>query len=138
MDSEPQDEHPVKSWGPTVLLALVVLIALVAVGGWLWQRYDPFFVQRPAVRDAKALLDSARQRPLTDEEFEAAVGLLGADTPFARTSAVTALELEAGRSPQRKQRVIAALTEHQQAADPAFRQAVGQALGRLQPVQQGP
>ncbi len=138
MASDSQGERTVRSWWPTALVVLIILIVLGFLGAWLWQRYDPFFAQRPAVRDTKGLLDIARQRPLTDDEFEAAVGLLDSDTPFARGSAVTILELEAGRSPERKARAVTALAEHRQAADPSFRQAVGQALGRLQPDTQGP
>lgn len=74
----------------------------------MWQRYDPFVLERPANREARGLLDAARQWPLADDEFSNAIGLLGSGEMIARLTVVAILELEAGRSPERKRQVVAA------------------------------
>ncbi|QJW98663.1 hypothetical protein [Frigoriglobus tundricola] len=101
-DPDPDLEPPARArWR----VWLIVLVALVVASGalvWLWQKYDPFFMDRPDMREATALLDSGRKRPLTDEEFERAVALLDAATPAAQLSAVATLEADAARQPARR------------------------------------
>lgn len=130
MSTESDETRSAGSKWPVAVSALVLLLLLLLVGAWAWRRYDPFYTSRPAVRDAQALIDTARHRPLTDAEFDAAVGLLGADEPAARLAAVAVSELQAGRSAERKRRVVSALTEAERAADPAFGRSVSQALTR--------
>ncbi|MBX9627290.1 MAG: hypothetical protein K2X82_26035 [Gemmataceae bacterium] len=141
MSSASPHEARARSRRRAYLIAAQVGVGLVvagAVGAWLLQRYDPFFVQRPAVREAKALLDAASRRSLTDEEFSRAIGLLDVDTPFARVSAVTVLEVEAGRSPERRARAVEALERCRQTTDVTVSRAAAQALARLRPEPKGP
>lgn len=115
-----------------ILLGVLIVVAcLVGVGLKAWPQFDPFVFQRPANASARTLLDKARQRPLSDEEFEAVVALLELQEQNARLMGIATLQLEARRSSERKAQVVAGLTKYRDAPDPAFRDAVRQALERL-------
>ena len=133
MPSDPYDDRPGGSPWLLILLALTILIVigLSVTGMWLWRRYDPFILNRPSVRDAKALMDVARQRPLADEEFESVIRHLRSDTAIAQLSALATIELEAGRSPERKTRAIEALTDALPNADATVRPSFERVLGRV-------
>ena len=128
----PEPEAQKRSRPPWVVWALipVALIILSAVGIWLWDRYDPFVMERPDMRESMALLNTVRTRPLTDEEFDNAIALLSADTPAAQLSAVATIEVDVAHTPSRRDRAIAALEQCPKSA-PATRQAASTAATRI-------
>lgn len=117
--------------GRMVGLAVLAFAALAAVGVWAWQRYDPFFAERPEVRKADALRGAARGGPLTDEQFADALGLLGSGTPAAQLTIITTVEVDAARTPDRRGRAVEALRECERTAEPPVGPAAGAAAGRL-------
>ena len=118
-----------------VPLALVFAGVLVAVGVWLWQTYDPLFVHRPEVKEAKSLMDASQAGILSDGDFDRAIALLDCDIAFPQLAAMGILQLAAERSPLRRDRVIAALEQCSQKAEPQVRQAAATTLTRMQSKQ---
>lgn len=118
------------------LLAVVVVTLLIGVGlpvGYLvWQKYDPFVNRRPANRESRELMEAARKRPLTDEEFGRAVGLVNSTEAIAQLSAMATVQLEAGRDLARREAALAALVKCQQtAADPDVARSAGITIARM-------
>ena len=118
-----------------VPLSLVFAGMLVAVGVWLWQTYDPLFVHRPEVKEAKSLMDTAQAGTLSDGDFDRAMALLDCDIAYSQLVAITLLQREAERTPQRRDRVIGALEQCSQKAEPQVRQAAATTLTRMQSKQ---
>lgn len=119
-----------------VLLALVFAGVLVAVGVWLWQTFDPLFVHRPEVKEAKSLMDASQVGTLSDGDFDRAIALLDCDIASSQLAAMGILQLEAKRTPQRRDRVIAALEQCSQKAEPQVRRAAATTLTRMQSKQE--
>ena len=119
--------------GNRLWLWLLLLLAAVAlgVGVWAWQAYDPFVMSRPAVKAARELVDVARQRPLTAEEFERAVALVEHHEPVAQLSVIAVLQLEGGRDPARRDAAVAALARCQKSCDAGVCGAASTAAARL-------
>lgn len=119
-----------------VILALVSAGVLVAVGVWLWQTFDPLFVHRPEVKEAKSLMDASQVGTLSDGDFDRAIALLDCDIASSQLAAMGILQLEAKRTPQRRDRVIAALEQCSQKAEPQVRRAAATTLTRMQSKQE--
>jgi hypothetical protein len=119
-----------RRWGP-LLLAMLLVVLLGSVGALLWQRYNPFFDRQPVVREATDLRDAARRGPLTDEEFERVLVILGSGNEVAQLSAIATIELEVSRAPARRDRATDALEQCQQKAEPRISQAAKVASARL-------
>lgn len=138
---EARDKPPKSKWRRRLLfLAPLVLLAavLVVVGLRLWKEYDPFVMDRPAMKEAKGLLDASRAGPLGDREFDRAIALLGSDTPAAQLAALTTVQLEAERTPARRERAIAALDGLPESAPANVRQAAQLTAGRLREPPKAP
>lgn len=134
---EDEGARPRKSRAVWVLVA-ALLVACGVGAVWLWKRYDPFVMDRPDMREASGLLGAARHRPLTDEEFDRAVALLGAETPAAQLPAIATIEADVGRAPARRDRAIAALEGCPPDAAPATRSAAATAANRLKAAPKPP
>jgi len=118
------------------LILILLFTALAVLGVFVlvvWLNRNPLFNARSEAAEARQLADVARTRSLTDDEFDRALDLLDAVTPAAQISAVTVLESEAVRSPDRRERVIAALEGVQRIGPAEVKEAAGIALGRLLP-----
>jgi hypothetical protein len=98
---------------------------------WLWREFNPFVHRQPAVREAIALRDAARSRPLTDEEFDRLLVAAGSGEPVAVLTSIAVLELEAKRRPDRREKVTAVLTELQQSRNAGVQQSAAAALSRV-------
>lgn len=103
------------------------------VGFVLWWLSQQLFNARPDMVEARQLAAIARTRPLTDDEFDRAIDLLDTITPAVQISAVTMLEAEAVRTPDRRERVIAAFEGVQRSGSAEVKVMAGIALGRLVP-----
>ncbi|VTR93547.1 unnamed protein product [Gemmata massiliana] len=139
MSSTAEPVPPARTrWHVWLLLALAVLVVFVGAALWLWQRYDPFVHERPDMREAKVILDAARVRPLTDDEFERAIALLDSQTPAVQVFAIAAIEAEVARQPARRERALAALERFQKSAPPDTRRASGTAITRMKGAEKQP
>jgi photosystem II stability/assembly factor-like uncharacterized protein len=130
--STPADSPPPRKSLRLILLLMFVAMAVCGVVGFfVWWQFNPFVTSMPDAAESKALLDTARTRPLTDPEFDRAVALLDAVTPLAGITTVATLQLEAERTPERKVKVIAALEKAAASGSPQLRQSAGVVLARL-------
>jgi predicted negative regulator of RcsB-dependent stress response len=112
------------------LLGMTLLIG--GIGFWAWKTYDPFFMNRPANVQAKAFLDQAvKKQPLSDEQFAEAIRLLNGTEPYARQAVLSVLEVEAGRSAERKAQVIESL-KAVVTTDATLRRVIDVVLKRLE------
>lgn len=129
------DTHAATRWpGRLLLLFGLFALASVAAGGWwLWDRFDPFVLSRTDNVAAKVLIDAARQRALSGAEFAQAAGLLGSREGIARLQALAVLQVEAGRSPERRAQARDALEKRRESAGGDFRAALERAIERLGP-----
>jgi hypothetical protein len=112
------------------LLLLVAAIGL-GVGVWAWQKYDPFIGSRPAVKAARELVEVARKRPLTADEFEQALALAEHHEPLAQLSVIAVLQLEAERDPSRREAAAVALQRCMKSSDDGVCLAAAAAVARV-------
>lgn len=112
-------------------LLLLLAAAALGVGVWAWRTYDPFATSRPAVVEAKGLVDVARTRPLTADEFARAAALVEAPEPLAQLSAIAVLQLEGDRDPTRREAALAALERCRQSGDANVSRSAATAAARL-------
>ncbi len=124
--SEPASGHRLWLW-----LLLLMAAAALGLGVWAWQTYDPFVMSRPAVKAAKELVDVARQRPLTAEEFEQALALLEHHEPIAQLSVIAVLQMEGERDPARRDAAVTALQRCQKSSDAGVCGAAAAVVTRL-------
>jgi len=124
--SESSDGNRLWLW----LLLLVAVIAL-GLGVWAWQAYDPFVMSRPAVKSATELVDTARKRPLTAEEFDRALALVEHHEPIAQLSVIAVLQLEGERDPTRRDAAVTALQRCQKSSNAGVCGAASTAAARL-------
>jgi hypothetical protein len=144
MSSESQPANQVKfKWYKLVLGLFLVVFFVVSVHicardgvNRVWDWFDPD--RQPAVREANALRDAARKRPLTDEEFERALAVLDSENTIAQLSAIATVELDGGHDAARRIRAIEALERCCQKARPDVGAAAGTAAGRLKAEPKGP
>ena len=112
------------------LLTLVVVLGLL--GYWAMKKFNPFFEYRQANREAKATLDIAQKRPLTQVEFNRTLQLLESDEVFAQITAMTVLEREAKRDPELKETVLEALLRCEATAkNPQVAKSAGISAARM-------
>lgn len=116
------------------VLAVLIVCGVLAVGYVLFRQFNPFVLEQPAVKAARQLSDVARSRPLTDEEFDRAVRLLGSGEPIAQLSAVAVLQLEGVREAKRRESAVVALEECGKTASPSVATAARNAATRLKGV----
>jgi hypothetical protein len=100
-------------------------------------RYEPRAVDQQNLREAHGLVRAARNRRLTNDEYERVIRLLNCETPAATLCAIVTLDLVVARDPDRRDRAIAALDRCQQIGLPEVREEAGKAITRLN-VPQGP
>lgn len=124
--SEPASGNRLWLW-----LFLLMAAAALGLGVWAWQTYDPFVMSRPAVKAANELVDTARKRPLTAEEFERALALVEHHEPVAQLSMVAVLQLEGERDPTRRDAAMTALQRCQKSSDASVCGAAATAAARL-------
>ena len=124
--SEPASGNRLWLW-----LLLLLAAAALGLGVWTWQTFDPFVMSRPAVKAAKELVDVARQRPLTAEEFERAIALVEHHEPIAQLSIIAVLQLEGERDPTRRDAAVAAQSRCQKSSDAGVCTAASTAAARL-------
>ena len=116
---------------PWLWLLLLVAVIALGLGVWAWQTYDPFVMSRPAVKAATELVDTARQRPLTAEEFERALALVEHHEPVAQLSVIAVLQLEAERDPTRRDAAVTALQRCQKSSNAGVCGAAATVVTRL-------
>ncbi|AWM40535.1 hypothetical protein GobsT_09520 [Gemmata obscuriglobus] len=131
MSFDSDEEPPVRRRSRLWSVAVVFLLVAAGVALWVWLRADPYFINRPDMKASKALLDTARNRPLTDEEFEQALALLTTPTKAAQLAAIATVQADVARVPARRERAIAALERCQEGAPPEIARAAAQAVARL-------
>ena len=115
-----------------VLLVLVLIGAFTAA--WHWQRL-PFVTDQQNMREVGGLLETTRDRPLTDDEIDRLIALLNSETPAAQLAAVVTLEIAVGREPSRRPQAVAAFDGCPETASPEARQEARRAAARLKTPQ---
>ena len=114
-----------------VLLFSVLVIAFIISAIFAWSRYNPLVNDKPDVQAAIQLLEVARKRSLTDEEFGSALKILVEGSDIAQIATIATLEADVARNPAKRERAIVALEQCQENASPKVGQSAGIALGRL-------
>ena len=101
---------------PLAIAAGLLLAALLAVGGWKAYRHL-FFDRTPAFRDSTALLDAARARPLTADEFARALALCDCGEAVVELRMFAAVAVAVQNTPAYKPPAVERFTRL--AADPS-------------------
>jgi hypothetical protein len=125
-------DTPTRGGSKLPLIAAAILLVLLGAGFVVWKWFNPFALQKPVVREAKTLLESARAGSLSDRDFSAVLGLLETDNPIAQNMAIAIVELEAGRSDDRRTAGLTALRKCQTTADPAVAKTAGTVIFRIE------
>lgn len=114
-----------------LLLLLFLLVGLVILWFAAGQPYGPFFHYKRDNVQAKALMDAARARPLTDVEFDETLPLMKSNELTAQLMIIGVLQLEAARDAERRERIIAALKVLPPSTNTTVQQNVALLLKRL-------
>ncbi|QVL33521.1 hypothetical protein KIH39_06320 [Telmatocola sphagniphila] len=94
-----------------VLLSVAGLCLVSYLVAPLVKKYNPYFIYRPDVQDARKLLEVARSRALGESEFDEVLAILKTGDDYSKIMALSIVELQVEREPKVKLKALSALEE---------------------------